>query len=361
MRIVMSVDTLGGGWTRSLDLARALAPQGVETTFAILGPQPTPAQDAAMRAVPGLKSMVTNAPIDWLAADESDVEAASHAVARFANIIDPDIVHLGSPLMAGFGHFHAPTVVACDPSAVIAWKVDNSPERPLAPWRHELTARGYDAATALVAATAALAERTAEAFDLPRLPAVVPSGRRPPRPGGPAHPVRDFALVAAHAWDVGENIWVLNRAAGRTQVPLMVAGPREHIDGSAVDFGNLWSLGPMPEGELARWLEAAPVFVSSALCESECTPVLEAAHMACALVLSDRPTFRETWNDAAVFVDPGDDAGFAHAIDSLIGDPDRCRQMAKLARQRALTYTAEARASALLGIYQSVGRRREAA
>lgn len=357
----MSVDTVGGGWTRSLDLARALAPQGVETTLAILGPEPTAAQEAAMQAVPGLKSMVTNAPIDWLAADASEVEAASHAVARFANIIDADVVHLGNPLMAGFGHFRAPTVVACDPCAIVDWVGSGSPEPSLAPWRHELTMRGYDAATALFAPTAALAERTAEAFELARLPAVVPSGGRPPLPAGPPHLVRDFALAAAHVWDATENASILNRAAGRTQVPVMVAGPREQVDGSPADFGNLWSLGPMPEGELARWLAAAPVFVTSALCEGECTLVLEAAQMSCALVLSDVPTFRETWNDAAVFIHPGDDAGFAHAIDTLIGDPDQGRRMAELAHRRARSYSAETRADALLHIYRSLCRQMEAA
>ena len=41
-RLLMTADAVGGVWTYALDLAAGLAPFGVETTLAVLGPAPAP-------------------------------------------------------------------------------------------------------------------------------------------------------------------------------------------------------------------------------------------------------------------------------------------------------------------------------
>lgn len=46
------------------------------------------------------------------------------------------------------------------------------------------------------------------------------------------------------------------------------------------------------------------------------------------------PETRYTAQDAAVYVEPGDTAGFARAVVSLLEDPARCRRMGELGRQR---------------------------
>ena len=40
MKLLLTTDAVGGVWTYSLDLARALAPHGVETVLAVMGPVP---------------------------------------------------------------------------------------------------------------------------------------------------------------------------------------------------------------------------------------------------------------------------------------------------------------------------------
>jgi glycosyltransferase involved in cell wall biosynthesis len=87
--------------------------------------------------------------------------------------------------------------------------------------------------------------------------------------------------------------------------------------------------------------------------------VLEAAQAGCPLVLSDIPTFRELWDDAALFVPPGDAAGFAAAIERAAQDADR---LGARAEERAARYTPEAMASGMAALYrQALPARRAAA
>jgi NADPH-dependent 2,4-dienoyl-CoA reductase/sulfur reductase-like enzyme len=67
IHLLMTADAVGGVWTYALELARALAPAGVRTTLAVLGPQPGPDQAADARAVPGLAVRPLDLPLDWTA------------------------------------------------------------------------------------------------------------------------------------------------------------------------------------------------------------------------------------------------------------------------------------------------------
>ena len=102
-------------------------------------------------------------------------------------------------------------------------------------------------------------------------------------------------------------------------------------------------------------LARRPVFVSAAVYETFGLAALEAAQAGCALVLSDIPTYRELWDDAAIFVPARDAAGFAAAIDRLIADPELREAMAAAARVRARRYTVEAMAAGIAGIYAELG------
>ena len=55
MHVLMTTDAVGGVWTYSLTLARALGARGVGVTLAVVGPEPSAAQVAEVhrrRAAP---------------------------------------------------------------------------------------------------------------------------------------------------------------------------------------------------------------------------------------------------------------------------------------------------------------------
>jgi glycosyltransferase involved in cell wall biosynthesis len=82
--------------------------------------------------------------------------------------------------------------------------------------------------------------------------------------------------------------------------------------------------------------------------------VLEAAQAGCALVLSDIPTFRELWDEAALFVPPSDARALGEALDTIIADPALRARLAAAATRRAARYTVDKSADALAALMRSL-------
>jgi len=329
----------------------------MEATLAVLGPAPDADQAEAARAVPGLRLLSTDLPLDWLAKTPEEVVAAGATLAALASETEAHVVHLHSPaLAAGAARFPVPIVASCH-SCVGTWwdAVRGGPLPPDFAWRARLAARGCANADALVAPTAAVAAATARFYGLPGTPAVVHNGRRPsPLVARGAAP---FAFTAGRLWDEGKNLRALDRAAERlsASVPVLAAGPTEApTGGGRIALRRVQPLGRLNENDVARRLAEGPVFVSTARYEPFGLAVLEAAQAGCALVLSDIPTFRELWGGAAEFVPAEDDRAIADAIGRAARDPEHRARLGAAARARAERYTVGAMAAGTAAVYRSL-------
>src|SRR4051794_18416529 len=100
-RVLLTCDTVGGVWRYSLELARGFVARGVQTVLVTLGSEPDAAQRAEAGTVPGLRLETTDLPLDWLAADAAELEAAARALARMAAQQRCDSVHLHTPALVG--------------------------------------------------------------------------------------------------------------------------------------------------------------------------------------------------------------------------------------------------------------------
>lgn len=357
-RLLVTADAVGGVWTYALDLAHGLATRaGVETVLAVLGPAPDAEQVAAAAGVPGLAILGTGLPLDWMAAAPGEVEAAGEVVAAMAAAEAADLVHLNGPALAAAGRFAVPVVGACHSCVATWWRTLRAEAMPADfAWRTALLARGYAAADALVAPTAAFARATTQAYGLAGSPVVVHNGRR--RPAGPVGgaPKAEFVFTAGRLWDEGKNLAALDRAAARLPVPVVAAGPVEGPNGARVDLHHLHLLGPVSGIEVARHLAKRPIFASAARYEPFGLAVLEAAQAGCALVLADIPSLRELWDGAAEFAPPQDDAALAGAILRLLRDGERHARLGAAAEERARRYTVEAMTEGMLEVYRRAGR-----
>jgi glycosyltransferase involved in cell wall biosynthesis len=103
----------------------------------------------------------------------------------------------------------------------------------------------------------------------------------------------------------------------------------------------------------------AAIFAHPARYEPFGLAPLEAGLAGCALVLGSVPSLREVWDDAALYVTPGDSAALGEALERLIADPIERHELAGRARARAATYTADRMAGAYLAEYRRI-RTREA-
>ncbi len=350
----MTADAVGGVWPYALDLAAGLAPLGIEFTLAVLGPRPSPEQEAAAEAA-GVELVVTDLALEWTAAGPKEVEEASWALARIATELEPDVVHLNSPALAANAVFPAAVLAACHSCVATWWNAVRSGPLPEDfAWRAELVRRGCRAADALVAPTAAFADATAHLYGLSRAPNVVRNGRANASLGPCDAPPENSVFTAGRLWDEGKNLPTLDRAAARLPVPVRAAGPLAGPNGATIALRHVEALGRLDQAAIERRLRARPIFVSAARYEPFGLAVLEAAQAGCALVLSDIPTFRELWDGAAVFVPADDDEALAHAVLQVLNDADARTRFGRRARDRSEAYTVEAMSSGMLILYRSL-------
>ena len=346
--VVMTADAIGGVWTYALDLGAALVRRGDRVTLAVLGPDPTAAQraDAAAR---GLAVTGLGHPPEWLAADAGAVRAGGDALFRLADQENADLLHLNHPALAAEVAFDCPTLAVAHSCLATWWEAVRGDE-PLPDdfrWRTELHEAGLAAADALAAPSAAFAEATRRVYGFGTAPLVVPNGRDAAEPAAAAPPAPSV-LTAGRLWDEGKNLAVLDRAAARLPVAVEAAGPLDGPNGARIVLHHTVALGSLDAGVLRARLAARPIFASTALYEPFGLSVLEAAQAGCALVLSDIPTFRELWDDAALFVAPHDDRALAAAVLRLLGDRADRAERAALCAGRAARYTVDAMADATL-------------
>ncbi|MET1112902.1 MAG: glycosyltransferase family 4 protein [Allosphingosinicella sp.] len=353
LRILIDADPALPEWRYSLDLARGLSRLGHESILALTGPAASGEQIRAAAAIPGLRLVDTGLALDRAAEDEASLVRAAQALAGLADQIGADVVQLNRPALAALANFGQPVVAILHSCVATWWETVQGSELPGDfAWRTDLVARGLDSADEVVAPSAAFGAAVERRYRLKATPRTVHYGRTPlAEPSGMPH---DFVLTAGRLWDEGKNLGLLDAAAGRIGIPVRAAGPLAGPNGGAVMFDNIHCLGPLDEAELGRWLSARPVFVSAALYEPFGPAVLDAASAGCALILSDIPTFRELWDEVAIFVDPSDEDGFARAIGDLAGDDFERAVLGRAARERAARYTPDAMAAQMAHLYRGL-------
>jgi glycosyltransferase involved in cell wall biosynthesis len=353
LRIFITADPVDGTWQYSLDLARGLFRLGHQTLLAPTGPAPTAEQIGAAAAVPGLRLLDSGLGPEGGGATEAAMIRTAGTVAALAAETEADIVQLNSPALAALADFGRPVVAVLHSCIAGRWEAVEGTKLPAQfGWRVELVARGLRSAGAVVAPSSAFGASVQRLYGLASPPRTVHHGRSPVTvPNGVPH---DFVFTSGRLWDEGKNFGMLDAAAGRIGVPVRAAGPLAGPNGARVLFDNIHCLGTLGEEELGRWLSARPVFVSAALHEPFGPAVLEAASAGCALVLSDIPTYRELWEEVAVFVDPRDEDGFARAIGNLVGDDFERAVLGRAARERAARYTPDAMAAQMASLYRSL-------
>jgi glycosyltransferase involved in cell wall biosynthesis len=353
LRILLTTDAVGGVWTYSLDLARGLARLEIETVLAIMGPPPSVVQKRAACAIPGLRLVDTGQQLDWLAGDAGEIERAGAAVAALAAEQAVDLVQLHAPALASGIAFPAPVLAVVHSCLATWWDQVAGPNAPMPPefaWRTDAVRAGLAAADLVVTPTAALGAMVQRCYGLAEAPQAVHNGRTP-FPVGTQAP-HDFIFTSGRLWDRGKNLAALDAAAGQIGVPVHAAGPLEGPQGEKIAFEHLNSLGTLDEAGIARWLAARPVFASVALYEPFGLSVLEAAAAGCPLILSDLPTFRELWEDVAIFVDPRDPVALARACNDLVADDFERAVRGRAAMERAARFTPDAMAAQMASLYR---------
>jgi hypothetical protein len=347
LRILMTLDAVGGVWRYAIDLGQALRARGHEIVLAGLGPEPGGAQRAEAQAIGTLEWGV--APLDWLARDEGELAGVGPWLRGLVRRYAPAIVHLNLPSHAA-GWTGAPPCIAVLHSCLATWfrTLEGGPVPAHLAWQVRLTERGLrDAACAVAPSRAfgALAERT---YRLGGFEAVANASRtalRPPSAGDGS------VVAAARWWDRAKNGAVLDAAAGLVATPVTMIGACEGPDGQRFTARHAAAPGALDHDATQRRIAAASLFVSPSRYEPFGLAALEAARAGRPLLLADIPVYREIWDGAAAFFEPADAEAAARAIAALMAAPTRRLRLGEAAQRRALCFSPDAQAGSMETLY----------
>jgi glycosyltransferase involved in cell wall biosynthesis len=333
----MTTDPVGGVWTYSTTLARALTARGYRVTLVTLGPLPKAEQLADLADIDSLDVEITDLALEWMDPEGHDMPRAREELRQIVGRVAPDLVHLNGFREALY-QFGVPMILVAHSCVGSWWQASRGAEPMEANWTPYLrhVADGLNAAEAWVAATRTYAAWL-QGYYKPRTQAEVIWNGVPPIQA--PRPKEDFILAAGRLWDEAKNLTALGDIAPDLPWPVRVAGATQAENGGSISFDNVEQLGPLPHRRLLAEMSRASIFVSPALYEPFGLCVLEAAATGCALVLADIPTFRELWDGAALFADPRDASVLTHAIRTLCDKPALRAELQSHARTRAARYS----------------------
>jgi glycosyltransferase involved in cell wall biosynthesis len=269
------------------------------------------------------------------------VDAVPAATAWLGDLIAgaaPDLIHINGYGLAAAG-FDLPCLVVAHSCVATWWRAVHGSVPP-DEWDgyRRLVAAGLNGADAVVAPSHAFLRQIEATYGPLSEARVIANGRDAAafRPAAKA----PFVLAAGRLWDEAKNLAALDAAAADLAWPVLAAGPWRRPGGGGAPPRHLRALGPLAPAQLARQMAEAAIFAAPARYEPFGLAVLEAALSGCALVLGDIPTFRELWEDAALFVPPEDSSALRRALASLIAAPERRAGLAAAAQHRARLYGA---------------------
>ncbi|MGY3454214.1 glycosyltransferase family 4 protein [Bradyrhizobium sp. USDA 4353] len=335
VRILMTTDTVGGVWSYATSLATTLAARGADIHLVTLGPAPRADQRAMLQGT-SVQLVETNLALEWQDPDACDLDHARRVLLTLEREIEPDLVHLNSFREATFD-WRAPVLVvahSCVHSWGLACQETDFLEEPRWQRYRALVAEGLRQADAWVAPSCAFGEVIGRIYQPHRPGALIWNGTAAV---GQAPTSKDtFVLAAGRMWDKAKNLLVLAECADGLPCSVRVAGAGTDTTDAP---SSLQQLGELAHAELRDWMSRAAIFASPALYEPFGLSVLEAASAGCALVLADIPTFRELWQDAALFVVPTDSRALRSTLSWLATDHRARTTLQDAARQRAARYT----------------------
>src|SRR3954447_21258042 len=100
MRVLMTIDAVGGVWRYGVDLARGLGAEGIVSRLAVCGPAPSRAQQQECCELRNVSVVWTGLPLDWMAEDAAELDDVAGTLAAMACDWGADLLHLNLPSQA---------------------------------------------------------------------------------------------------------------------------------------------------------------------------------------------------------------------------------------------------------------------
>lgn len=349
----MTADTLGGIWIYALSLSRELQAKGVVVYLATMGKRLSSAQEAMAAELSNLRVIQSDYKLEWMNDPWEQVARAGEWLLDLEKDIQPDLIHLN-----GYAHaaldWSAPVVVVSH-SDVYSWFDHVKQSGPGPEWNtyRQRVEEGLEAASQVVAVSHSVAADLEKHYGFSTGVEVIYNGLCPTE-FQPAHK-NPCVVSIGRVWDEAKNFALLDEAASMHKMQVCLVGDAKHPEyGSSPDLPHLKLMGKLAHHEVIETLSEAPVYCHPALYEPFGYTPLEAAFSGCALLLSDIPTMREIWGDAALYFDPRDAGDLCRKMKRLQRDEALRKKLRVNAMQKASSFTARKMGDAYLGLYDQI-------
>ena len=364
VHVLVTSDTLSPVWIYTRELVTGLVSRGVHVTLVSLGEIPLPEQTAWMDNLHGLEYRPTAFRLEWMQEGEDDLADSAAYLTALVREVKPDVLHLNQ-FCYGALRVNVPRVVVAHGDLISWWLAVHGHEPANTRWLRwyrEVVTQGIARANAVVAPSAWMLETLREVYAQPLWDTVIYHGRNPVL-FNPYVNKDESVLAIGRLWDAGRQVALLTQY--RHPLPVCIvnseqpaAPPRVPIRGDVkvtADEMNIAVRGPQTESQMRLLYGRSAIYAATSRYEPIGMAPLEAALSRCAIVANDIPSFREIWDDSAVYFRANDASSLAGAIQRLSEDPELRRTYGNRAFQRARQrFTAKRMIDSYLQVYRDL-------
>lgn len=360
MHVLMTADTIGGVWTYARELVTQLSRVDVRITLVSFGEIPSAEQSKWLEDLPGVTYYPTAFRLEWMQDAQSDLEQSADFLRTLIAESKPDVLHFNQ-FYYGVLDCEQPRVVVAHSDVVSWWVAVHGVEPPANDWirqYRENVVRGLNRADLVIAPTRWMLDQVCTNYGEPRRAAFVYNGRDP-RLFNPQAAKQGYVVSIGRLWDAGKQATLLLR----DDLPLqtLLVGSEQSPQGaiaSAQAMGRLpklQAIGPQSETQLHQLLAGASMYVATSRYEPFGLAPLEAALSRCPIVANDIATFREIWEEDAIYFESNNPQSLVLTIQELASNRVRCSEFGYRALDRARRhFNSEKMAQRYLAHYRSL-------
>ena len=348
----MTTDTLGGVWTYTLELCRALRPYGTEIHLIALGGHPSATQREEIDGLQNIIFYKSGHKLEWMKDPWNDVQKTQKMICRLCEKISPDILHFNNYM--NLDGFRPCPIVTVYHSCVQTWWQSVKKFPAPSDWNPYLNwvRNSLDASDIIIFPTNAMYEEAMAAHSFRTETQIIHNARGIDFSTS-VHKEK-FILCTGRIWDEAKNLGTIGQLAETLPWPVYIAGDNVHPDtGRTIALKNVRFLGKLSSEEMKYWMERTEIYASPAKYEPFGLAVLEAAKAGCALAISNIPTLRELWGNCALFFDPDDPGELKKTLLRLIEHPELRKGLKEKSRTRALKYNLKQMGASYFQMYKN--------
>ncbi|MDT0676652.1 glycosyltransferase family 4 protein [Autumnicola musiva] len=347
----MTTDTVGGVWTYTVELCRALIKHDIEVHLAAMGSWPSEAQEKEAFHLPNVVLYKSDYKLEWMQDPWEDVQKAHKWITSIYQTVHPDLVHFNN--YAHIDNFWSCPIVTVFHSCVQTWWQAVKGTGAPASWNRYtgIVKNSLNTSDVVVSPTESLLKKAVDTHNISCRTEVIHNGRE--INFSKEIEKENFILCMGRIWDEAKNLKSLSGIAKNLPWPVYIAGNNTDPNtGVKVEIENVHFLGSLSPNEAKDLMARAAIFASPTKYEPFGLAILEAAKAGCALALSNIDTLVELWDATATFFDPENPRETENKILALIEDKNYREQLSAKSKERSKRYSLQKMGEEYAALYK---------